>query len=270
LYVIADGPRPNRPEDAAKCLETRSLFDDLGWDCNVRREFASSNLGCRGRVSSGIDWLFSQVEEAIILEDDCIPDLTFFEFCGELLQKYRNDPNVSAITGNNFLDHNRSDSSSYYFSRYMLVWGWATWRRAWRYFDADLRSWQHLRNTDWLSRVLENRNLVKLWKSRFDSVFSGQFDTWDYQWQQAVWLQNGLVAAPNVNLVTNIGDGADATHTLELGPLLQPRTVPLNTPLEHPRIVTRNSAADKDLERTLLLTPFSVRLRRKAMKLLQR
>ena len=269
LYVIADGPRPNRTEDAARCLETRGMFDDLGWDCEVRREFASSNLGCRVRVSSGLDWLFSQVEEAIILEDDCVPEQSFFEFCSELLQKYRNDLNVSAITGDNFQSHHRRASGSYYFSRYMHVWGWATWRRAWRYFDTDLRSWQLMRNTDWLSTVLENQNLVRFWKSQFDAVFTKRLDTWDYQWQHAIWLQNGLVATPNVNLVSNIGDGPDATHTLELGPLLRRSTEPISVPLEHPRTVMRDSIADK-YEETQFVPSFARRLTRKAVKLLQR
>jgi hypothetical protein len=129
LLVVADGPRSTRPGEAEKCAATRAIIDQVDWECEVLTNYSDVNLGCRHRVSSGLDWVFEQVEEAIILEDDCLPHPTFFRFCEELLEWYRHDHRIVAISGDNFQNGHQSGEFSYYFSRYVHIWGWATWRR---------------------------------------------------------------------------------------------------------------------------------------------
>jgi hypothetical protein len=140
LLVIADGPRSHVPGDAEKCRAVRRLFDRIDWDCDLSINFADTNLGCRKRISSGLDWVFAQSEEAIILEDDCLPVPSFFWYCDELLQKYRDEPRVMTICGSNWLRETPSNDS-YVFTTHCSIWGWATWRRAWRTYDVDLKSW---------------------------------------------------------------------------------------------------------------------------------
>jgi len=270
LMVVADGPRPDRPEDGDKCEAVRALFDNVGWNCSISRNFAPTNLGCRGCVSAGLDWVFEQAEQAIILEDDCLPHHSFFGFCSDLLDRYRNDKRIMGITGDNFQNGVRRGEASYYFSRYFHIWGWATWRRAWRHFDVDVQSWQVLRRSNWLSKLLNRRVSERVWARNFESVYERQLDTWDYQWQYAVWMHGGLVATPNINLVSNIGTGGDATHTIGDGPLFRLPTFQMESPLSHPAEVTRDVEADEYIERTIFAPPLSVRLNNKARRLLRR
>src|SRR5512139_3287315 len=141
LLVVADGPRANRSGEAEKCAATRAIIDRVDWDCEVLTNFSDTNLGCKNRVSSGIDWVFEQVPEAIILEDDCLPHPTFFRFCEELLERYRDDERIGMISGDNFQLGQKRTDASYYFSRYNHIWGWASWRRAWRHYDREASAW---------------------------------------------------------------------------------------------------------------------------------
>nr|MBA3765731.1 glycosyltransferase family 2 protein [Acidobacteriota bacterium] len=145
LLVIADGPRADHPDDAEKCLAARAAIDRVNWDCEVLTNYSEVNLGCGARPSSGLDWVFENVAEAIILEDDCLPHPTFFPFCAELLERHRDDERVMMISGDNFQFGRKRTQYSYYFSRYTHTWGWATWRRAWRYFDREIKLWPALR-----------------------------------------------------------------------------------------------------------------------------
>ncbi|OUC08639.1 hemolytic protein HlpA-like protein, partial [Litorilinea aerophila] len=138
LLVVADGPRPHRPDDVEKCSATRAVIERVDWPCEVSCDFAEENLGGRRRISSGLTWAFSQVEAAIVLEDDCLPHPTFFPFCEELLNRYCHDERIMAITGDNFQFGRSRTKYSYYFSRYFHSWGWATWRRAWQHYDDTL------------------------------------------------------------------------------------------------------------------------------------
>ena len=89
LLVVADGPRNDRPGEAELCAQTRAIIDQVDWDCEVLTHYADKNMGCKKRIASGIDWVFTQVEEAIILEDDCLPEASFFQFCEENLAPAR-------------------------------------------------------------------------------------------------------------------------------------------------------------------------------------
>lgn len=212
LFVVADGPRFS--EEAPKCLAARSLVDRVDWDCEVETNFAEHNLGCRKRIVSGLNWVFSQVDEAIILEDDCVPHMSFFTFCENLLAYYRNSEQVMEIGGCNYQSGKMRSEHSYYFSKYAHTYGWATWRRAWQYFDENISFWPQIQKTGAWKLICDDEEERRYWRPIYDRIYEGKLMTsWDYQWQLARWNQQGLAIVPNVNLVSNIGFGPDATHT---------------------------------------------------------
>jgi hypothetical protein len=246
LFVVADGPRPDRPEDAEKCAAARKIVERVNWDCEVLKNYSDVNIGCASRPPTGISWVFEQVEEAIILEDDCVPHPTFFRFCQELLENYRDDPQVMMIGGFNSFE--RSTPYSYYFCFNHSNWGWATWRRAWQYYDFEIRLWPALRETNWLQDILGNFRGVEHWRNIFDLTYASNrnVDTWDYQWTFACWARRGLAIKPKVNLIRNIGFGENATHTKSAknrAANVLAREVLF--PLCHPPSVVRNEEYDK-------------------------
>ena len=256
LLVVADGPRSNRPGEAEKCAETRAIIESVDWNCEVLTNYSDVNLGCKRRVSSGLDWVFENVEEAIILEDDCVPHPTFFRYCEELLDRYRDDRRIMAISGDNFQFGRRRSPYSYYFSRYNHEWGWATWRRAWQHYDVTMSVWPEIRDGAWLQDILGKTMQGAYWHRAFDTVYEGKIDTWDYQWTFACWLQNGLTILPNVNLVSNIGYGEAATHTRSTeSPLANMRIEAIQFPLMHPPYVIRDTVADERTARVHYSTP---------------
>jgi hypothetical protein len=244
LLVVADGPRPGVPSDEEACREVRALIDRTDWPCPVRTNYADANLGCRVRVASGIDWVFDEVPEAILLEDDTLPDPTFFRFAGELLDRYREDDRVISISGNNFQGGRRRGSASYYFSRYPHIWGWATWRRAWSQYDRDLARWPALRGEGWLANVLRRRVEIDYWTDVFDSVARGEVDAWSYAWLFTCWVEGLVAVLPNRNLVSNIGFGSGATNTSSDSPFARLSTEPMEFPLVHPDHRTADAEAD--------------------------
>lgn len=245
LFIAADGPRTGKPGDYEKCQAVRTILrDGIDWDCEVRTLLRDRNLGCKAAVSSAITWLFEQVEEGIILEDDTLPTPDFFPFCQELLNKYRDNPTVVHISGNNFQFGRKRGDASYYFSIYNHNWGWATWRRAWQFYDVTMTSYPvHRQDEAWLKR-LSSSGEREYWLSCFDRTWRGQIDTWDFQWTFAVWLQGGLSILPNANLVSNIGHGSNATHTSATSNLANVATGRLSA-LIHPSEVTTDARADR-------------------------
>ena len=244
LLVVADGPRIDRPGEVEKCVATRAVIDRVDWECEVITNYSDINLGCKRRVSSGIDWVFSLVEEAIILEDDCLPAASFFQFCQALLEKYRHDDRIMHIDGTNLQFGQTRTPYSYYFSKYAGIWGWASWRRAWKNYDVDLKSWEEFKMSQAIESVHINPYEQKYWSEILDRVYQGKIDTWDYQWNYACWSQGGLAVVPEVNLITNIGFRPDATHTHHDSHL---SALPLSeiSQLEHPRFVIAHREADK-------------------------
>jgi hypothetical protein len=245
LFVIADGPRPGHPTDAKRCAEVRAIVEHVDWPCVVHRNYAETNLGLKRRVSSGLDWVFSQVERAIVLEDDCVAHPDFFTFCDTLLERYADDERIWVITGNNFQNGRRRGEAAYYFSKYNHCWGWASWRRAWQHYRGDLSFWPNWKMSgDW---IVKTPDLLErcYWGKIFDRVCAGQIDTWDYQWTATAWYHSGLTATPNVNLVTNIGFGLDATHTVSEKSDLA--NLPVNSlgPIIHPTNITQDIEADR-------------------------
>jgi len=250
LLVIADGPRADHPDDAKKCAAVRAIIDGVDWDCEVLTNYSDVNLGCKRRISSGLDWVFDTVEKAIIFEDDCLPHPTFFRFCEELLEKYRDDERIAMISGNNFQFGRKRTEYSYYFSRYTHIWGWASWRRAWGNYDVDMKMWPEIRDGEWLKDLFGAKRSVWYWKYIFENVYKGKIDTWDYQWTFACWIQNALTVLPNVNLVSNIGFGSEAVHTIEKNKFSNMKTEPVTFPISHPPYILRDSVTDYITEKT--------------------
>jgi hypothetical protein len=255
LLLIADGPRPDRPEEAERCAAARAIAERVDWPCEVSTNYSDVNLGCRKRVSSGLNWVFEQVGEAIVLEDDCVPHPTFFRFCDELLERYSHDERVMAISGTNFqLGHSRT-SASYYFSRFSHVWGWASWRRAWRFYDVNLELWPSVRDARVLKDLLPIRGAQRYWQRTLQATHDGQINTWDFQWTFACWIQHGLVAIPDVNLVSNIGFSEAATHTKGGSPFAGMPAYPLAFPLRHPAFMLPDVVADTFTQRNVYYDP---------------
>ena len=257
LLVVCDGPNPSRPGDAEKVRAVRDVVADanIDWPCDVRRNYAETNMGCRRRVSSGLDWVFEQVEEAIILEDDCLPDPTFFPYCAELLERYRADTRVMMISGDRFTQPMVPCTCSYAFTPLCHIWGWATWRRAWRLYDREMSQWPQYRDSGAFPVFFHDPVTVRYFSTFFESVFRGQIDTWDIQWLFTSLINHGLNIKPCVNLVENIGFGRDATHTTceptsgKFNPLINP-AVPLPFPLVHPESMVQDPLADMlDIQR---------------------
>jgi hypothetical protein len=249
LLVIADGPRRDREGEAEKCSETRAIVDRVDWDCEVLKNYSDVNLGCARRVATGLHWVFEQVEEAIVLEDDCLPHPTFFPYCEDLLAKYRNDKRVMHITGTNLTCGPQRTPYSYFFSWYPSSWGWASWRRAWRHYDGDLKLWPALRDTPWLLDILGDREAAEFWRQKFDQYTSGldKADTWDFQWLFACWAHRGFSILPRTNLISNIGFTAEATHTKYSDVRADVSTVEMTFPLAHPPCMVRDIGADRTI-----------------------
>ena len=252
LLVIADGAHLDKLGEAEKCAATRAIIDRVDWDCEVLKNYSEINLGCAKRVASGLDWVFENFEEAIILEDDCVPHPTFFRFCEELLERYRYDDRIVAISGQNVQFGRRRTEYSYYFSRYNHCWGWASWRRAWQYFDFDMKLWPEIKARNFLSDILVDPKAVKDWSRIFQSTYDGHVDSWANRWTFACWIQSGLSILANVNLVSNIGFGTESTNTgnrrSRYNNML---TEAIEFPLKHPPFIIRDAQADNFTQNTL-------------------
>lgn len=241
LLVAADGPRSSEERDL--CERTREVISDVDWGCEIRKDYSEKNLRCGVRVYTAIDWALSQYEEVIVLEDDCVPSPSFFGYCAELLEYYRDDERIMHISGNNFQPTQPTTRYSYYFSKYTHAWGWATWRRAWRHFDWSLRRWPEFKRAGLIQCWCDDPYEQRYWATIFDDMHKGARDVWDYQWNFACWAQFGLVILPCVNLVSNIGVGSSATHTKDLSPYLGLEASEIQS-IEHPPYVFRNYEAD--------------------------
>jgi hypothetical protein len=254
LFIVADGPRVSRPDDAAHCAEVLDIVAKADWPCEVQRDYSPKNLGAAVRVSTGLDWVFGLVEDAIILEDDCVPDPTFFPFCAELLERYREDSRVAQIAGCSFQPP-AAKGTSYYFSVYPHGWGWATWRRAWRLYDHSMKTWRTERGGSWLSAAIQHPVERKMWERSFENTLSGRVDAWDYRWTLAVWHASMLSILPYRNLISNIGFGPEATHTTAVTPWTALPTVPMPFPLVHPQKFVRDIEADAHTSKTVFRPP---------------
>lgn len=244
LYVAADGPRKNISDDFEKCMKTRDIINQIEWNCEVKTLFHDDNLGCAKGPATAIDWFFSNVEEGIILEDDCVPHPDFFLYCQNLLEKYRENNKVMVISGDNFQNGAKRGNASYYFSAYSNTWGWASWKRAWKCFDLFLNKYSLDDFKKSLMYYFTSWNERQMWIDKFLILKKQGMDAWDYQFMFAIWKERGLCINPNENLISNVGFGKDATHTKNNkfnGLNLASSSV---LPICHPEKIERNLEAD--------------------------
>ena len=254
LYVIADGPRKNHPEDEKNCRETRAVFDQVDWNCEIFKKFSVENFGCGKSPSNGISWVFEQEEECIILEDDCVPHISFFRFCQELLKKYRNDKRIMMISGNDHRLKVSENKKSYFFSRHTQTWGWATWKRAWNYYDYEMKLWPEVRESKWLYQIMQDHRTAKYWTKLFDRCHQDKNkDYWDFQWTFCCLAQNALNIIPEHNLVSNIGFGEmGGTHFIgSAAPFANLPVSEMPFPLQHPATMTQDIKSDYQINKSV-------------------
>jgi len=252
LLIIADGPR--NEAETAKCREARRIAQAVDWECEVLTEFSEVNLGCKRRLASGLDWVFSRCDEAIILEDDCLPSLSFFAFCRDMLERYRHDERVMLVGGTN-LHPGGADSASYYFSRYGSIWGWASCKRAWKHYDVDMKAWPEFKARQMLRAVFPQPEELRFWTESFEKMYANPIDTWDYQWFFTRVSRGGLSISPSVNLVSNLGFRADATHTHGFNASVANLRINEMGEISHPPFVLPDVGIDEYLFRNIYLPP---------------
>jgi hypothetical protein len=243
LFIAADGPRLNKEDEKEKCKEVRKTVTNIDWNCEVKTLFREKNLGCKLGVSSAINWFFENVEEGIILEDDCVPNKSFFYFCDELLNRYRDSEKIMHISGSNLQFGEKFGTSSYYFSHCPHVWGWATWKRAWRKYDLNMTDLDNFVKSKKTYEVFQNKKLGSFWNSLFKFTKDKSINTWDVQWNYSILNADGLSITPNLNLIRNIGFGSEATHTKEINNKFEQNTRELNE-IIHPTEIIPNLKAD--------------------------
>lgn len=254
FYIAADGPRKNNIEDLQLCKSVKKIVSEINWDCNLKRLFRTQNLGCREAVSQAIYWFFENEEQGIILEDDCLPDLSFFPYCSQLLERYKDDNSIISIGGTN-LGYQFPNHNSYGFSRFMNMWGWATWRRSSVLIDYEMKTWEKML---WKKFFLHKKlhhgfldldyNWINFWFYYFNETASRRIDTWDYQWIFTQLYYNKISIFPSTNLIKNIGFSDTATHTLNSShPVSNLFFKPITFPLKEPANKAINIRYETDL-----------------------
>lgn len=248
LFGVSDGPKPGNEEIQKGVEESRRIFREMiDWPCRWELLERETNLGSYLSVSRGLDWVFERVAETIVLEDDTVPDLTFFRFAGELLEKYRDDPKVGAVCGNNYDDpKDWTGEASYRFTRYHHSWGWGTWKRAWQYFDREeklLAEIPRIKKENWMEL---SRREWAYWERCLQRTYARKLDAWDYRWTLSLWDKHMCCIIPRVNLVRNIGFDAKATHTVErdFADLEMHSVCPMKFPLKKPSDPQSNVLCD--------------------------
>ncbi len=245
LYIAADGPRIERPDDVELCKQTRKIIDLIDWSCNLVTMFRDENLGARYACTTALDWFFDQEEEGIVLEDDCIAGSDFFRFCSELLEKYRDDPRVMHIAGTNLQFGRKRGSASYYFSMIPAVWGWASWRRVWKNYDPEMEKFEQFEKENQTINIFPDKKIADWVTNMARMIYEKKIITWDYPLAFHIGINNGLCIVPNVNLVTNIGFGAQSTHTKDSSHAHADIPIQkIEGPLIHPKFYIPNREAD--------------------------
>ncbi len=245
LFITADAPRENIASDYEKCKKTRSIVNDIDWECEVFTNFSESNKGSYKATSEGITWVFEHVERAIILEDDCIPHQSFFRFCHELLDYYENNERIALISGNNFLFGQHKIKHSYYFSRYTHMWGWATWKRTWEQIDFEMKNWPEFRSGHGLEVTFRKKHEILYWQEIMQNMYDGAGFHWDYLLLLSMYMNNALAIRPSVNLIYNTGYGVGATHFENKSIIHEVETKKMCFPLIHPPFICKDIVADE-------------------------
>jgi hypothetical protein len=257
LFVAADGPRKTKLGEDEQCQKTRNIIKQIDWDCELKTLFRNENLGCKMAVSSAITWFFDHVSQGIILEDDCLPDASFFSFCEELLNRYKDDTRIAHINGNSFLPNPLDKKYSYNFCFVPHIWGWATWRRVWRNYDVNFSYWEKYKHDRKMRNLIFNNLFEKIYFSSFinETISKKKINTWDVQYLFMLRLQHQLSVYPTVNLVTNIGlNSALATHTSKKNSKLEIPLSSVSIPLKHPEYVLPNYKINNQTSRKLFFS----------------
>lgn len=244
LYIAADGPRPDRPDEKEKCEATRKVVENIDWPCEVHHLFRDENLGCGKGVSSAITWFFEHEEQGIIIEDDILPHIDFFKYCDEMLERFKDDERIQIIAGNNYFYDGYQSDVSYYMSAYMNIWGWASWRRVWKTYDFDVNELDENQVRLKLFERLHPRSAKYFWHT-YKRMKDFQVDTWDYQFFLNQQYYDRYSIAPFVNMIKNIGiGGIEATHTIADNPKMSNQITNSPYPIVHPSILKTDRKAD--------------------------
>ena len=244
LFISADAPRDGVVGEREKCEQTRKMVELIDWECDVKRNYADTNMGADRRMVTAIDWFFKNVEEGIIFEDDCLPSKSFFSYCEQMLTRYRDDEKIMHISGDNFQFGQTRNDADYYFSRYAQTWGWATWRRAWQKFDWNISVWPEFLSSNKIDNIFADNKQKKYWLRFLQDIYNKKYNFWDAKWVFAVWQNNGLAIIPSKNLISNIGYGNDATHTKVFCKLADVKSEELFIE-RHPKEINVDIEADK-------------------------
>ena len=246
VFLIADGPKTASISDKIAVKEAMKAFrENLTWTCEVFENIAPANLGCGKRISSGLDWVFSHVDEAIILEDDCIPNYDFFGFCSEMLDAFKDNAHIGMISGSSFLPLGVDPDYDFFVSNYAHIWGWATWKSTWMHYDFGIKNWPNGKSEMFNRVAIRTRREKRYWQLAFDSVKSGALDTWDYQLVHMLWSRNLKTIAPTKNLVSNTGFDKSATNTFFNRELSERATSGFNWPLRWPESLSVDPEKDE-------------------------
>lgn len=270
LYIAADGPRKGKADEIEKCMEVRAIASNVDWDCEVKTLFRDENYGCGRGVSHAITWFFENEPEGIVLEDDCVPNPSFFRYCAELLERYRDDKRIMEISGNNLRPEGYcpDEDSSYTFSNLNGIWGWASWRRAWNLYDYEMKDYKTIKENGYLNQKYNSVFEKDYFNWVFERTYLFPEITWDYQWEFVKRVNSGLTIVPQKNLVVNIGFGADATSTTSTNnPANNLKCETLRFPLKHPAYVMADAIGDKE-EFILYMTNFKTRIKSRIKQLL--
>lgn len=237
LYIASDGARSSRDCESDQVTNVREyILANIDWECEVKTLFREKNLGCKIAVSSAISWFFEHEEMGVILEDDCLPHPTFYRFCQELLDKYKDDQRIAMISGNNFQFGHKLNNDSYYLSKNNHIWGWASWRDRWvNDYDIKMTQWPIIKDENRVSDLFDSKEEQKHFHQVFEKVSKNGIDTWDYQWNFCSRINGRVAILPNINLVSNIGFGVNASHTKEISEVANMDTQEMIFPLKHPR-----------------------------------
>lgn len=252
LYIAADAGRS--VEEQIKCDETRSIVNNIDWDCEVHVLYQDKNCGCKYGPYKAINWFFENEKEGIILEDDCLPNHSFFMFVKEMLEKYRNDNRIGMIAGHNPININLPDS--YVFSRFKGCWGWATWKRSWINIDLELKNIDYA--NDIIPLMVYDDKKKTHWRHVLKLISQNKVAAWDWPWYFSLAAQNQLCIFPNKNLIANIGFGEEGTHCIGDAPDSALETNTLKFPLKHPLAVFPNREFEYAFEKTLNLGKNSI------------
>ncbi len=231
LYLAADGARPTHPTDELNCAAVKQVLSNIPWQCEVKTLYHTQNLGCKTAVTQALNWFFTHEPHGIVLEDDCMPHPSFFGFCEELLHHHQHNPQITHIAGYNPLK-STEPPQSYFYTNIPLVWGWATWRRAWAQFTPITPETlaQTPINFGWLPTMAAEYLKQKFWQTAHKKN-----NSWAYSWTFTQLKNGGLCIVPKKNLVQNIGFDETATHTQNKNRThTQNPAQRLETPIIHP------------------------------------